>query len=92
MKVIEHSQDPVCHSHVDDILPDDHPLAFRQVYCHSSRHKIKNSPLLHAGNNECMQTWFEFSNIALCEQCFIKYLSYSNGVIEFTNFRKWMDL
>ena len=46
-------KDPIIHSHIEDLLPDLHPLAFVTVNC-----KVCNE-LLHAANNECMQTWVE---------------------------------
>ena len=55
--------EPRIHSHIEDSLPDDHPLQYEQVHCsHCSK-------LVHAANNECMSTWFEFDDVAICAQC-----------------------
>jgi hypothetical protein len=64
----EVSQEPLCHSHLTDGLPDDHPLAWQQVHCE------RCSELVHAANNECMQTWFEFEGHVACAPCFGDYL------------------
>lgn len=45
--------DPVLHSHITDVLPEKHPLAYKSVYCAKCR------TMVHAGNNECMMTWIE---------------------------------
>lgn len=66
--VPEVSQEPLCHSHLTDVLPDDHLLAKEQV--HSERCAV----LVHAANNECMQTWFEFEGHVACSRCFGEYL------------------
>ena len=55
--------EPILHSHVSDVLPDDHKLAFKQVNCN------KCKELVHAGNNECMQTWFETEYGNYCTNC-----------------------
>jgi hypothetical protein len=60
---VTESDEPRVHSHLTDSLPNAHPLAFTQVYCAACR------CLVHAANNECMQTWVEFSNGAVCSQC-----------------------
>lgn len=51
MKRIE----PRIHSHITDVFPDDHPLAYKNFGCEH----LDCDALLHAGNNECMQTWIE---------------------------------
>ena len=58
------SKEPLIHSHITDELPDDHPLAQKSVYC--SRCLV----MLHAVNNECMQTWFETEYGNFCTKCF----------------------
>jgi hypothetical protein len=63
---LEKERDPgevKVHSHVEDELPDGHPLQWQQVQC------VACGVLVHAGNNECMQTWFEFSNANVCAPC-----------------------
>ena len=57
--------DPVFHSHCADVLPDAHPLAFVAVYCGHC------GVMVHAFNNECMQSWFETGRGARCFACFI---------------------
>ena len=52
------------HTHITDELDSAHPLAFEQVEC--ERCKV----LVHAANNECMQTWFEVDGEAICSACF----------------------
>ena len=56
--------DPVLHSHVSDELPPMHPLAFKALYC------VECREMLHASNNECMQTWVETGNGHYCLYCF----------------------
>ena len=57
-------QDPKLHSHIEDTLPDDHPLAFESVEC------LTCHVLVHAFNNECMQTWIETGQGNFCVACF----------------------
>jgi len=65
-------KDPVLHSHIEDVLPDDHPLAFSDVFCREC------GGMLHADNNECMQTWVETGLWNFCIQCFAKMPNASN--------------
>ena len=62
------SDEPVIHSHMDDVLPKHHPLAYETVSC------IKCGEMLHAGNNECMQTWVELRGKTFCITCFLPCL------------------
>lgn len=55
--------EPLIHSHIDDGLPDGHRWQWEQVHCKSC------GDLVHAGNNECMETWFEFGDAAACAEC-----------------------
>ena len=68
------SDEPLIHSHMDDVLPDDHPLANDQVCC------LKCGGLVHAANNECMSTWVEIRKKPFCLSCaapvFQKVLTY----------------
>ena len=48
-------REPQVHSHITDCLPDEHPFARKYVFCD---HPGCNAQL-HAGNNECMETWIE---------------------------------
>jgi hypothetical protein len=57
------ADEPLVHSHLSDCLPSSHPLAHKQVHCD------KCDGIVHAGNNECMQTWFEFEEANVCAQC-----------------------
>jgi len=54
--------EPRIHSHIEDCLPDRHRLAYRQVYCDEPF----CTQLLHAQNNECMQTWLESGGGNFC--------------------------
>lgn len=56
--------EPIIHSHITDLLDDNHPLADKHVYCQKCRE------LVHAINNECMQTWFETEYGNYCTSCF----------------------
>lgn len=69
------NKEPICHSHITDELPSDHPWAFWQVCC------VDCGDLVHAGNNECMTTWFEWKDHAHCGRCFAETLLKS-GVLE----------
>jgi hypothetical protein len=59
-------REPVLHSHVSDALPDDHPLASENVSCASC------DEMVHASNNECMQTWVETGKGPHCLLCFAR--------------------
>ncbi len=58
-------KEPLIHSHIEDGLPNDHLLAWEGVSC------VVCGVLLHAGNNECMQTWVETGRGAYCLKDFI---------------------
>jgi hypothetical protein len=72
--------EPVIHSHVTDSLPDDHPLAFEQVYCDGC------GRLVHAGNNECMTTWLEWGPYKLCGHCASPL--FQKGVLSAVDFKE----
>lgn len=57
-------REPLIHSHITDVLPEEHPSAYRAVVCE------KCDALVHASNNECMQTWAETGAGAYCLKCF----------------------
>ena len=57
-------KEPIIHSHITDVLPENHPLAYKTVYCD------KCGVMVHCGNNECMQTWLETSWGNYCTKCF----------------------
>lgn len=59
---------PVLHTHIEDALPEDHPLAFDMVYCEGR----DCTAMLHSFNNECMQTWVETGKGNYCIWCFMK--------------------
>ena len=65
--------EPIIHSHIEDMLPDDHPLAFEQVHC-DAKFPHKCNGLLHAANNECMTTWIEFAGKNICAEAFALFL------------------
>lgn len=56
--------EPQIHSHITDGLPDAHPFAWRSVDCAICQ------ALVHADNNECMQTWVESDWGIYCLTCF----------------------
>lgn len=62
----EQPSEPLIHSHVRDGLPDNHPLAYTQIHCRACQIPV------HAGNNECMQTWVETGRGPHCLPCFAK--------------------
>lgn len=66
-------REPVIHSHVTDVLPDEHPLAAQAVYCEVCQ------GILHCSPNECMTTWVETGVGNYCIECFVKL---TNGVVE----------
>lgn len=59
------TKEPIIHSQITDGLSDDHPLAYNSVHCDEC--KIE---MLHASNNECMQTWIETEFGNYCVKCF----------------------
>lgn len=59
------SNEPILHSHIDDGLPQNHPLADDNVHC------VICGDMVHAGNNECMQTWVETGKGPHCLKCFV---------------------
>lgn len=73
-------REPVIHSLITDQLPEDHPLAFEEVFC------SKCDSLVHFANNECMTMWvedyYDHSNedpyleqpIIYCLECYIMQL------------------
>jgi hypothetical protein len=71
------TQEPLIHSEIEDSLPADHPLAHTDVDC------LVCHDLLHAENNECMQTWVETGLGGLCLICFVKAEIKSKGCQRF---------
>ena len=63
------SREPRIHSHIDDLLPANHPLAHEDVRCD------RCNRFLHASNNECMQTWVETGRGNFCWLCASQQLS-----------------
>ena len=57
-------KEPHIHSHIEDCLPETHPLACETVLCKNC------GAMVHAFNNECMQTWIETGNGEYCLRCF----------------------
>jgi len=68
--------EPLIHSHITDMLPDDHPLAYTPVCCKEC------DAFCHSSNNECMQTWVEYNGDNYCGKCFAKILLDSDGVLK----------
>jgi len=58
--------EPKIHSHLTDVLPESHPLAQEEVFC------AECGEMVHAANNECMQTWVETGAGAYCLRCFAR--------------------
>lgn len=66
MSYLEDYVEPAIHSHATDELPSDHPRAFDHVSC------LRCGELVHASNNETMQTWVELpAGHAFCLACFV---------------------
>ena len=59
--------EPRIHSHITDCLPHSHLSAYDMVYCCTCKN------ILHAANNECMQTWVETGIGPFCIMCFAKH-------------------
>jgi hypothetical protein len=57
-------QEPIIHSHITDCLEESHYLANCDVFCCICK------VMVHANNNECMQTWFETKRGNYCIECF----------------------
>ena len=57
-------EEPIMHSHITDFLPKRHSLAHKNISCDQCH------VLVHAENNECMQTWFETEEGNFCTDCF----------------------
>jgi hypothetical protein len=57
--------EPLFHSQITDSLSDNHQKAFISIYCDNCEE------MLHAGNNECMQPWFEYESGNFCVSCFL---------------------
>lgn len=57
-------KEPLIHSHISDLLPDDNKLAYNNVDC-----DICHEPI-HAANNECLSTWVETGKGNFCLNCF----------------------
>ena len=56
-------KEPIIHSHITDVLPEDHCLKNDCVSCDEC------GVMLHASNNECMQTWLETEVGNYCTKC-----------------------
>lgn len=83
--------EPVIHSHMTDMLPDEHPLAFETVYCDAKR-QHKCNGMLHCGNNECMTTWIEFAGKNVCMEVFASFiLETSHGVLSESEFLAYIE-
>lgn len=67
--------EPVIHSHIEDGLPKDHPLASTSIRC------LTCGEMVHCENNECMTTWVECNAGAYCLQCFAKELTKTEDCI-----------
>lgn len=67
LKITKMYNEPIVHSHNTDCLDDDHEMLNKNVYCE------KCNVIVHAFNNECMQTWIEYKGKALCSKCAKKY-------------------
>jgi len=88
--------EPIIHSHITDILPEAHPLAYKSVICQMKLphacNGLKRGGLLHGNNNECMTTWVEFAGLAVCGVGFARYiLEESDGVLNEGEFMAWVN-
>ena len=63
-------KEPLMHSHIEDGLPDNHPLDNEEVFCKDC------NEMLHAANDECMRTWVETGFGNYCIKCFKKQSKY----------------
>jgi hypothetical protein len=70
---LQYLREPLIHSGITDLLPDDHPLAYTSISCQQC------GGLLHAFNNECMQTWVETGKGNFCLSCFVKLYEADEG-------------
>lgn len=68
------SREPRIHSHIDDELPPDHPLAFKIVNCQAC------AVMVHCESNECMQTWVETGRGTYCLPCFVNEAKAEDGL------------
>jgi len=61
------STEPLIHSPREDVLPDDHKLQHKDVFCREC------GSMVHSRTNECMQTWVEIEyDWSFCIKCFAK--------------------
>lgn len=67
--------EPRIWSHITDVLPDDHPLAWSTVYCVT----CERDGMVHAANNECMTTWVETGKGAYCLPHFVDAVRNDQG-------------
>lgn len=67
--------EPIFHSNVTDVLPENHPWAYENVNCKDCGN------IVHCCNNECMETWLEYAGHAFCIECFITKHTKENGAI-----------
>lgn len=68
-------RDPVFHSHITDFLPDEDDRAYTSIFC------TRCNEMVHAFNNETMQSWFDTGVGPLCWDCFA-------GAMECDDFEK----
>jgi len=77
-----YGEEPLIHSAITDVLPEDHPLAHENTGCD----KPGCSELLHYCINENMQTWVEAHNGNYCLPCFAA-LDDAEGIIGWSGSR-----
>lgn len=65
-------REPLIHTGITDVLPDDHPLAWKHVYCDCGHGPVRGE-LLHASNNENMQPWVETGAGNFTLKCFADF-------------------
>lgn len=70
--------EPRIHSHIGDGLPEGHPKAYEHFGCENCE------DLVHANNNECMQTWIETGKGDFCMQCWADLLGGSEDLGRFS--------
>jgi len=63
-----YTKEPQIHSHIEDCLPNEHPLAWKAVECDVCGETVHSGS--EKGGNECMQTWIETEFGNYCSLCF----------------------
>lgn len=62
-------QEPRLHTALTDVIPDDHPWAWKSVFC------VWCGQMVHGIPNECMDNWAETGLGPLCLSCLVESLN-----------------